>query len=106
MKFLERIKRDLNDVERRSGMRSDVIVDSRSLYELIRRFEEMGTAERALQLEGRVQDVNQQLCNSIKAAYQQQNKNGETTLMLIMSTLMTLMEENHKGLEIMHMFDR
>ena len=104
MNFLKQIKEDLNNPRNRHGMRDKVLVDVKSLRELIDNFESMDAEYRALHPDSRMLTINHQLHQMIEAAYQKQGKNAETTLMLIMDTLRPLMEEKHKELEAMHRF--
>jgi aspartate carbamoyltransferase catalytic subunit len=104
MNFIERIKADLNEPKNRQGMREKVVVNAHALRKLLEHFETMDTAERALHPESRALEVNHQLHNLIEAAYHQQGKNAETTLMLVMSTLLPLMKERHKEQEAIHRF--
>lgn len=104
MNFLERIKEELNGPRNRQGTRDKVVVDARSLRELLDHFETMDTAERALHLEGRALEIEHQLHNLIVAAYHQQGKDAETTLMLIMGTLQPLMESRRKEREAIYRF--
>jgi len=104
MNFLERIKKDINDPRNRQGMRERVVVDARSLRELLEHFETMDTAERALHKDARRLEIEHQLHNLIEAAYHQQGKDAETTLMLIMETLLPLMESRRKERGTIHRF--
>jgi CelD/BcsL family acetyltransferase involved in cellulose biosynthesis len=99
MNYLERIKADLNDPRNCRGMREKVLVDARSLHELLANHEVMDATERALHPESRRLEVNHQLHNLITASYLQQGKNAETTMMRIMDTLRPLMEKKYKEQE-------
>lgn len=106
MNFLQRIKSQMNDPRNgRMGRGQMVRVDSDALSELVHHFESLDTYERATHSEARRQHISEQLHNTICACYQQQGKNAETTLMLIMDTLRPLMEERHKEKEMIRFND-
>lgn len=104
MSFLTVIKRELYDERKHAGTREKVLVDTRALWELVSQFEVLDATERALHREQRGLEVTEWLRNLIIAAYQQQGKNSEATLMLVMDTLRPLMEERAKELEITRKF--
>ena len=96
MNFLQRIKDSVNDPKNRCGSRDNVMVDVRSLRELIEHFERLDSTERALHPSSRQLEIEHQLHYLIEAAYHRQSKDAETTLMLVMDTLRPLMEQRHK----------
>jgi len=104
--FLEHIKADLDEPRNLRGMRGRVVVDARNLRKLIECFETMDTTARALCPSGRTLEVGHQLHNLIEAAYHLQGKNAETTLALIMGTLLPLIEARHREQEIICRFNR
>lgn len=100
MDFLQRIKDELLDPRNTRGMRGKVSVSVKELDSLIYHFEELDSYARATDRTSRALHVNECLHNTIIAAYQQQGRNAETTLMVIMDTLLPLMEERNKEREL------
>jgi len=97
MNFLERIKSQMYDPRNgRMGHGQLVRVDSSALSELVHHFESIDSYHRATHEGAKREHINEQLHNTIKAAYEQQGRNAEYTLMAIMDTLRPLMEERYK----------
>jgi hypothetical protein len=96
MSFIERIKQNLNDERNRRGMRDKVLVDARALDELVRHYDVLDSAERALHPEARRQQIFKQLHDTLAAAYHQQSCDSELTLMVVMETLLPLIEQKQR----------
>ena len=100
MNFLQRIKDELLDPMNTRGMRGKVSVSVKELDSLIYHFEELDSYARAVHKETSKLHINEQLHRTIHAAYYQQGKNAEITLMIIMDALRPLMEERYEQQEI------
>ena len=100
MNFVKTLQEQINDPIRSRGRQCEVTVSHRALRELLMHFEELDSYCRATHPETRSRDINNQLAYTIEAAYQQQGKSSERTLMLIMDTLRPLMEKRHKDRQI------
>jgi len=100
MNYLQRLKNELNDPRNCGGQREKVLISTKALRELLYHFESLDSYERATHKEARRRHISEQLHSTICACYQQQGKNAETTLMVIMDTLRPLMEERQKEKEV------
>lgn len=97
--FVKTIKREINDLMNCRGQREKCLVSTRALHALLDDYERLDTYVQATSLDAQRINIQQHLHHTIQAAYEQQNKNAETTLMLIMDTLRPLMEERHNQKE-------
>lgn len=100
MNFLDIINRDLSDLRNLQGMREKMYVNSRAIRELVRHYEELDSFHRVTSIDDRGAVLEEKLHNCIKAVYENQGKNAETTLMLIMDTLRPLMERRYKDQQL------
>lgn len=99
MNFLNLVKLGLDDIR---GTRGKAIVDRQALRELIEHFERLDSHARAMHAHDnstRHKDSAYVLSTAIEAMYHQQGKNAETTLLVIMETLMPLMQQRQKESE-------
>ncbi len=106
MRPLDRLKADMLDMQRRRGMREKVVVDSRSLRELLDDYERMESVERLAHNQHNYEMANHLLHDAIAASYHQSGRDSERTLLVIMDTLKQLIEESRKAREIDAVFSR
>ena len=107
MDFLRLIKEEINDYEKRRGMRESIVVNTCALRELIDRYERLESWERAIQ-EHQIPGISLHmvLADAITAVYHSHGKNAEATLLTIMDTLKPLIEEKQKAEQIDRVFTR
>lgn len=105
MNPIRKLNSQLNDIERRRGMQQNVIVDSRSLRQLIDDYERLDSLARSAHNNlNPCCDPLHFLHDAVIAAYHQVGKDTEKVLVVIMETLSPLIKRNRKEIEIDGLF--
>ena len=95
MNYLETIKNNLNDEQKRRGMRDRVTVDSVALRSLIEDYERFDANARAM-VESQYLSIEHNLHNILNALYKK-NHDSERLMLLIMDILKPLITERIKS---------
>lgn len=108
MNFLQKIKSQISDMEKRQGLRNQILVDSRALNELIYHFEKLDSLVRMESICSNKNPnltIEEHLHHVLHAAYAQ-NQDGELLLLKIIRIIEPLIEEKRKRKQINQIFER
>ena len=95
MNFLQKIKDDILDDQRQRGHRSEVLVNTRALVDLINAFEQLDTTFRIQH--NYISDMVQiRLSNTVKAIYLNNLGDVHDIINIVMATLNPIIEEQNK----------
>jgi hypothetical protein len=102
--FLQNLKNAMLDYEKRAGFRNQIVVDTRSLRELLHHFERYESADRAMFEDAHVR-LEHKLFNILTAMYKNHH-DVDRVMLQVMKILTPLIEERLKELEVDRICDR